>query len=197
MFMEHIQQTSLELPERNQYQLEIGEIDKMKNIIQSIKPNLIISCLRGDFEQQLLFHKELALEIENTRTTLYFFSTANVFDGDFTKHHTELDTPLAASPYGAFKIDCENTLQEILNERAVIIRIPQIWGRKSPRIDHIKSGIENNQIDVYSNLECNNLSDVLLARQLKYIMLNKLNGTFHLGTVDMMSHEHFIKELVK
>lgn len=188
--------TPLELPKSNQYQLKISEIDKIKDIIRSIKPDAIVSCLRGDFDQQLIFHKELALELENTNSILYYFSTANVFDGDFTKHHSELDTPNAVSPYGAFKIECENVLQQILNESAVIIRIPQIWGKKSPRLDNIRSGIENNQIDVYSNLECNNLSDVLLASQLKYIMINKPNGIFHLGSVDMMINKDFIAELV-
>ncbi|WP_075617707.1 sugar nucleotide-binding protein [Paenisporosarcina indica] len=189
--------SALKMPEANQYRLQINEIDKMKDIVESIKPDAVISCLRGDFDQQLIFHKELALIIKNIESILYYFSTANVFDGDFSQHHSELDTPNATSPYGKFKINCENTLQEILNERAVILRIPQIWGEKSPRMDIIKSGIENNHIDVYSNLECNNLSDTLLAKQLKYIMENKLNGIFHLGSVDMMTHERFIGKLAK
>jgi dTDP-4-dehydrorhamnose reductase len=186
----------VDLPEEKQFQLEISDMDKMKEIVQSIKPDSIISCLRGDFDQQLEFHRELALEIENTESVLYYFSTANVFDGDFTKHHSEEDTPNAASPYGQFKIECENMLQEVLKERAVMIRIPQIWGKKSPRLDQIRSGIENNSIDVYSNLECNHLTDELLAKQLKYIILHKLKGVFHLGAVDMMTQDTFIEKLV-
>ncbi|MGM0842726.1 MAG: sugar nucleotide-binding protein [Bacillota bacterium] len=184
------------LPEEKQFQLEISDMEKMKEIIHSIKPNSIISCLRGDFDQQLEFHRELALEIENTESVFYYFSTANVFDGDFTKHHSEEDIPIAASPYGQFKIDCEKMLQEVLKKRAVMIRIPQIWGKKSPRLDQIRSGIENNSIDVYSNLECNHLTDEFLAKQLKYIILHKLSGVFHLGAVDMMTQDRFIEELV-
>lgn len=187
---------SVDLPEEKQFQLEISDMDKMKEIVQSIKPDSIISCLRGDFDQQLAFHRELALEIENTESVLYYFSTANVFDGDFTKHHSEEDSPNAASPYGQFKMECENMLQEVLKERAVMIRIPQIWGKKSPRLDQIRSGIEKNSIDVYSNLECNHLTDEFLAKQLKYIILHKLTGIFHLGAIDMMTQDTFIKELV-
>lgn len=187
--------SSLKMPEAHQYRLQINEIDKIKEIMDSLKPDAVISCLRGDFDQQLIFHKELALKMKNTESRLYYFSTANVFDGDFSQHHSELDTPNAASPYGEFKINCEKALQETLKERAVILRIPQVWGEKSPRMDIIRAGIENNQLDVYDNLECNNLSDTLLAKQLKYIMENKLNGIFHLGTVDMMKHEEFIKRL--
>ncbi|MGM0752623.1 MAG: sugar nucleotide-binding protein [Bacillota bacterium] len=186
----------VDLPVEKQFQLEISDMDKMKEIVQSIKPDRIVSCLRGDFNQQLEFHRELSLEIENTESVLYYFSTANVFDGDFTKHHSEKDTPNAASPYGQFKIECENMLQEVLKERAVMIRIPQIWGKKSPRLDQIRSGIENNSLDVYSNLECNHLTDELLAKQLKYIILQKLTGVFHLGAIDMMTQDIFIEKLV-
>ncbi len=189
--------SELPMPEANQYRLQITELEKMKDIIDSIKPDAIISCLRGDFDQQLVFHKELALKIKDMESTLYYFSTANVFDGDFTQHHAESDPPNAASPYGKFKIQCEETLKEILNEHAVILRIPQVWGMESPRMDAVKIGISKSRLDVYSNLECNNLSDKLLAKQLRYILENKLNGIFHLGTIDMMTHQQFIETLAK
>ena len=117
------------LPQENQFQLEISDTDQMKDMVKATRPDAIISCIRGEFDQQLEFHRELALEIQNTESTLYYFSTANVFDGDFTKHHSEEDPPNAASPYGQFKVECENLLQELLGDRAVMIRIPQIWGR--------------------------------------------------------------------
>ncbi|WP_061809568.1 sugar nucleotide-binding protein [Rossellomorea vietnamensis] len=186
----------VDLPHENQFQLEISDTDQMKDMVKTLRPDSIISCLRGDFDQQLEFHRELAKEMQYRESTLYYFSTANVFDGDFTKHHTEEDAPNAASPYGQFKIECENLLQELLQERAVTIRIPQIWGKNSPRLDQIKSGIEEGAIDVYSNLECNHLTDELLAKQLKYIILHHVKGVFHLGAVDMMAQSQFVEELV-
>ena len=185
-----------DLPEDKQYQLEMSEIEKVTDILQSIGPDAIVSCVRGDFDQQLEFHRKLALEVANTNCIVYYVSTANVFDADFTKHHTEIDTPKASSPYGQFKIACETLLQQALKDHAVIIRIPQVWGRQSPRLDSIKLGIEKNEIEVYSNLECNHLSDVLLARQLKYILHHKHTGIFHLGAVDMLPHDRFIQQLV-
>ncbi|WP_369680117.1 hypothetical protein [Bacillus sp. AFS018417] len=44
------------LPNDKQFQLEVQQLDKLKEIIRTIKPNIVISCLRGDFDQQLLFH---------------------------------------------------------------------------------------------------------------------------------------------
>ncbi|MGE7997974.1 sugar nucleotide-binding protein [Lysinibacillus sp. NPDC093190] len=185
------------LPREKQFQLDITQIDRFKKMLKTINPDIVISCLRGDFNQQLEFHKQLATELKNSKGILYYFSTANVFDGDFSKPHFESDSCLAESDYGSFKIKCENTLQQIIGERAIIIRIPAIWGKNSPRMNLIKKGIEDNQvIDVYSNLECNNLLDTQLAKQLKYIIDNKLKGIFHLGSIDTMTQATFFERLI-
>jgi dTDP-4-dehydrorhamnose reductase len=185
------------LPDDKQFQLKIQQIDNLKEIIRSIKPEIVISCLRGEFDQQLKFHKELVMELPNKSSRVYYFSTTNVFDGDFSRPHTESDIPISESDYGNFKIECENMLKEILNERVMIIRIPAIWGKDSPRWNSIKESIKNNKvIDVYSNLVCNNLSDVLLAKQLRFIIENKLKGIFHLGSVDMMTQGQFYEKIL-
>lgn len=185
------------LPDGKQFQLEIQQIDKLTNITRSIKPDIVISCLRGEFDQQIKFHKELAMELRNSSSRLYFFSTTNVFDGDYSKPHTEIDIPISESDYGNFKIECENMLKEILDERVMIIRIPAIWGKNSPRWNLIKESIIKNQmIDVYSNLVCNNLLDVLLAKQLRFIIENKLKGIFHLASEDMMTQGQFFEQII-
>ncbi|MDR7237698.1 sugar nucleotide-binding protein [Neobacillus drentensis] len=187
----------ISLPDEKQFQLEIQQIDKLKEIIRSIKPDIVISCLRGDFDPQLKFHKELALELQHTSSRVYYFSTTNVFDGDFSRPHTETDLPIAESDYGKFKIACENILKEILNERVMIIRIPAIWGKNSPRLNLIKESIEDNKVmDVYSNLVCNNLLDVQLAKQLRFIIKNQLKGIIHLGTKDVTTQGQFFEQLI-
>jgi len=185
------------LPEEKQFQLEVHQIDKLREIIQSIKPDIVISCLRGDFDQQLKFHKELALTLQNTSSQVYYFSTTNVFDGDFSKPHTETDIPIAESDYGKFKIACENILKEILDERVIVSRIPAIWGKNSPRLHLIKESIKNNKIiDVYNNLVCNNLLDAQLAKQLRFIIENQLKGIIHLGTKDCMTQGQFYEQII-
>jgi dTDP-4-dehydrorhamnose reductase len=186
------------LPDDKQFQLDVKESSKMIEIISSIQPDIVISCIRGEFGQQLKFHKELAELLRNINSNLYYFSTTNVFDGDFSKPHTETDIPIAESEYGNFKIECENILNKILDERVQIIRIPAIWGKDSPRWNSIKESIRNSkEIEVYSNLECNNLLDIQLARQLRFIIENKLKGIFHLGSVDTMTQSQFYEQLLK
>lgn len=186
------------LPSDKQFQLGLQEHDKLKEIISLVQPDIVISCLRGEFDQQLEFHKQLALELQNTASRLYYFSTANVFDGDFSRHHTEYDTTVAESDYGQFKIECENMLKQILGDRTMIIRIPAIWGKESPRMNLVKNGFEKNEIIyAYSNLECNNLLDKQLAKQLHFIIDKELKGIFHLGSVDMMTQEKFFERLIE
>jgi dTDP-4-dehydrorhamnose reductase len=165
-------------------------------MIRSIKPDIVISCLRGEFDQQYTFHKELAMELAHNNSRMYYFSTTNVFDGDFSRPHFETDIPISESDYGKFKIECENMLKEILNERVMIVRIPAIWGKNSPRWNTIKDSIENNkEIDVYSNLVCNNLLDVSLAKQLRFIIEKELKGIFHLGS-DLMTQGQFYEQIL-
>jgi dTDP-4-dehydrorhamnose reductase len=189
--------TLTKLAPDKQIQLEVHQTHELRDILRSIKPDVVISCLRGEFGQQLTFHRELAEELRNTTSRLYFFSTTNVFDGDFSKPHIETDVPIAESDYGKFKIDCENMLTEILEERVNIIRIPAIWGKDSPRWRMILESIENTTvIDAYSNLMCNNLLDVQLARQLRFIIENKLKGIFHLGSVDTLTQSQFYEDIL-
>ncbi|MGG1572461.1 sugar nucleotide-binding protein [Fictibacillus sp. NRS-1165] len=185
------------LPDGKQFKLEVQQIDKLRELTRSIKPDIVISCLRGEFKHQLQLHKELATELRNSNSRLYFFSTTNVFDGDCSKPHTETDIPISESDYGKFKIECENMLKEILDERVMIIRIPAIWGKNSPRWSLIQESIKNKEmIDVYSNLVCNNLLDVLLAKRLRFIIENKLKGIFHLVSEDMMTHAQFFEQII-
>lgn len=185
------------LPREKEIQLDIQSIPQLKEVMRFIEPDIIISCLAGAFEQQLQFHKELAIELSDSVSRVYYFSTTNVFDGDDTRPHTETDIPVAESNYGKFKIECEGILKGILGDRVIIIRIPAIWGKDSPRLKVVKESLASNKaIDVYSNLFANNLLDVVLARQLRFIIEHDLRGIFHLGSTDMITHAEFYARLV-
>ena len=50
--------TQTKLPPDKQIQLEVHQTHEMRDILRSIKPDIVISCLRGEFGQQLKFHRE-------------------------------------------------------------------------------------------------------------------------------------------
>ncbi|ATP40062.1 dTDP-4-dehydrorhamnose reductase [Solibacillus sp. R5-41] len=186
------------LPDNKQFQMNIQDGEVLKTILNTVEPDIIISCLHGDFEQLLEFHRLLAVELKNKSSLLYFLSTTNVFDGDLSRHHSETDEPNSKSEYGQYKINCEIMLQDLLKERAIIIRIPGIWGKNSPRFNTLLKNLETNEpIQAYCNLECSFLTDVHLAQQLHFVLKNEVRGTIHLSSEDKIIESQFYEEIIK
>jgi len=78
-----------------------------------------------------------------------------------------------------------------------ILRIPQIWGKDSPRMKHLlKSLINNEKVVVYPKLFFNTNSDILLAKKVSYIIEHKLRGIFHLVADNVINHKIFFNELI-
>lgn len=180
------------------FQFNVENPDNINDLLNTLKPNLIVSCLRGDFHKQLIVHRKAAEYLEQNGGNLYFFSTANVFDNDLSKPHFEEELPNSHTDYGRYKIECENKLKEILHDHVCILRIPQIWGKNSPRMQQMLTLRHNNEkITVYPKFFHNTNTDVMLAKQLCHIISNDLKGTFHLTSDDIVNYEDFYTELMK
>ncbi len=183
-------------PERS-LRLDIGDLAGLRAILTTLWPDLVISALRGDFGQQLVFHGEIADYLKENGGRLYFFSTANVFDNDLTKPHDEDDLPNSRSEYGQFKITCERRLVELLGDKACILRLPQVWGKHSQRLDSLRKSLKNNEkIAVYPNLFISAISDQFAAEKAVYIIRHNLKGIFHLAAEDIVNHRDFYTQLI-
>lgn len=179
------------------FRLDIEILEDINEILNTVKPKIIISCLRGDFDRQLALHKRIAEYLKKNDGKLYFLSTTNVFDNDFSRPHYENDLPNSHSDYGNYKIECEKNIIEILHDNACIIRIPQIWGKNSPRMKEILKSIENKEkVVIYPKLFLNTNTDIMLAKQIAYIIQNNLKGIFHLGAKDIINNKDFYNELI-
>jgi len=178
--------------------VDLGDASKIEEIVETLQPKSIVSCLRGDFEKQLLFHEIIAKYVKNSGGRIYFFSTANVFDNDLKKPHCEEERPNSCTDYGQYKIACENSLLAIGKEQVCILRLPQVWGKESPRMTALLNSLhQNEEITVYPNLFFNTNTDIKIARQLCHIMKHDLKGIFHLAAGDVMSHEAFYNNLMR
>lgn len=176
---------------------DISKLHEIEDILDKVKPSRIIYCLRGDFDAQIKLINELAVYLRSNSGKLYFCSTGNVFDGDTTAPHFKHQEPIAESDYGKFKIECEKIIREELNENGIILRLPMIWGKDSPRLNSIVNALENNEnIEVYTNLYFNNNTDEMLARQIGYIIENDLKGIFHLGSREVADYYEFVKKII-
>ncbi|MBU3146676.1 sugar nucleotide-binding protein [Clostridium sp. CF012] len=181
----------------NPIYFNISEVYKIIDILNTVKPLNIVYCLRGDFDCQIELINELVKYLKPSNGKLYFCSTANVFDGDTTTPHKKNEEPIAESDYGKFKIECEKILKKGLGDNSIIFRLPMIWGKNSPRLNSLVTALNNNEkVYVYTNLYINNNTDVMLAKQVSYIIENDLKGIFHLGSSEVINYYEFVKKVI-
>jgi dTDP-4-dehydrorhamnose reductase len=179
------------------FKLNIEDSDDINIILNTIKPRNVISCLRGDFDIQLILHEKIAEYLKENGGNLYFFSSMNVFDNNLCKPHYEDDLPNSHTDYGQYKIECEKRITEILYENACILRLPQVWGRCSPRMSNLLNLLYNNKsVTVYPRLLYNANTDVMIAKQLICIIDNNLKGIFHLVPEDVVNYKDFYNVLI-
>lgn len=184
--------------EKNQHFYQFNaEEDDIFEILEVVKPNIIISALRGEFSAQIITHQHLAEYIMQTPSKLIFLSSANVFDAYSKYPSYENDKTLSHSIYGHLKIKIENMLLRLPQTKVAILRLPMVFGVTSPRLNDIKLLLkENLPIEVFPNLVMNVTSDHKLTQQIHYIINRNKNGVFHLGSDDLVHHDDFISTII-
>lgn len=177
------------------YDLEENDIFEL---LENIRPHIVISALRGDFAAQIQAHHHLVEYISDNDCQLFFISSANVFDAYSKYPSYENDKTLSESVYGRLKIKIENMLLRLPKEKMAILRVPMVFGNSSPRIKQIKNHIWNNEpIEVFPNLIMNVTHDAKLTQQIHFLINQNKSGIFHLGSKDLVHHDEFIKEIVE
>ena len=174
------------------------EEDDIFEILEAVKPDYIISALRGNFTAQVIAHQHLVEYVLHNTCKLYFISSANVFDAYSKYPSYEYDKTLSESIYGRLKIKIENMLLRLPKEKMAILRLPMVFGNTSPRIKEMKTTILNNEpVEVFPNLVINVTHDSKLTQQIHYLISKNKSGIFHLGSNDLVHHEEFIQEILK
>lgn len=174
------------------------EHDDIFELLEKVRPQIIISALRGNFAAQVIAHQHIAEYVTDTACTLYFLSSANVFD-TYSKYPSyETDKTLSESVFGRLKIKIENMLLRLPTNKAGILRIPMVFGNASPRIKEMKNRILSNEpVEVFPNLILNVTNDDKLTQQIHYLINRNKTGIYHLGSTDLVHHEDFIKEVLE
>lgn len=172
--------------------------DDIFTLLEKIKPDVIISAVRGDFAAQIIAHQHMVEYLEENTTRLLFISSANVFDAYSKYPSYEYDKTLSESIYGKLKIKIENMLMRIPKNKMAILRVSMVFGNSSPRLKELKTALQAQEpIEVFPNLITNVIDDDKLTQQIHYIINQDLYGIFHLGSKDLVHHEDFIKETIK
>lgn len=183
---------------KNMVYLDAGDLNNIRDILVKIEPNIIISSMRGEFEKQIQLHKIVSQYLLNKKDgKLIYLSSANAFDNSVETPHYESDVPNAESAYGIFKVSCEKMLIDMLNEKAIIIRVPFIWSKHAPRFLKIKEQIsEGKPIKCYRNLYSNHTTHIHIAHSIHAIINNGFSGIFHIGSKDIIEYKDFIGKLL-
>ena len=184
--------------QKNQHFFQYGvETDDIYEILEAVRPSIVVSALRGTFSSQILAHQHLAEYLKSNKCKVIFLSSANVFDAYSKYPSYENDKTLSNSVYGHFKIKIENMLLRLPKRKVAIIRLPMVFGSSSPRIKDIKGALQgHNPIEVFPNLIMNVTTESRVTQQVHYIVNRNKHGIFHLGSVDLVHHDEFIKEIV-
>lgn len=179
------------------YKYDLQE-DDLFQILEKIKPDYIVSAVRGDFNAQVQAHIHLLEYVAQHKVKLYFVSSANVFDAYSKYPSYESDKTLSDSIYGRLKIKIENMMMRLPKNKVGILRVPMVFGNTSPRVKEIKNLLEANEpIEVFPNLIINVTNEDRLMQQVHYLINQDKYGIYHLGSGDLVHHEDFIKEIIK
>lgn len=172
--------------------------DDIFEILKTIKPQVIVSALRGPFQDQIEAHHLIAEYAAISGARVILLSSANVFDAFSHYPSYEHDKTLSESVYGKLKMRCEHILMRSLPEsQYAICRLPMVFGPASPRLMEIKNSVLLHQpVEVFPHLIINTTTDGKLSQQLHYIINRKLSGIFHLGSKDLIHHKEFVRELI-
>ncbi len=172
--------------------------DDIFELLDRLKPQVIVSAVRGNFASQIQMHQHLSEYVHENDCTLYFLSSANVFDSYSKYPSYEFDKTLSESIYGRLKIKIENLLLRLPKKKVAILRIPMVFGNQSPRVKAMKENVLNNlPVEIFPNLIINVTNDDKLTQQIHYLINRNKSGIFHLGSTDLVHHEEFIKEVME
>lgn len=172
--------------------------DDLVEILELVKPSLVISALRGDFNTQVIAHQHLTDYAFTHTCKILFLSSANVFDAYSKFPSYEHDKTYSNSIYGHFKIKIENMLMRLPKSKWAILRLPMVFGAGSPRIEELLTKVKNKEaVEVFPNLVMNVTSHDKVAQQVHYIINRKKCGIYHLGSTDLVHHDDFVQELLQ
>jgi len=172
------------------------ETEPIDILLDTLKPTVIISAVRGNFTSQVQVHFQIINWLKKNSSKLIFLSSSNVFDNFHHFPSYEYDKTFSESIYGRFKIKIENALLRLPTNKYVIARLPMIFGHGSPRINEFKLHHKlNAPIEVFPNVIINATTLSKFTQQIHYIINRNRRGVFHLGSNNLIHHFDLIKDI--
>lgn len=197
--------------QKDMYELEITNKNKVEKLINKIKPDLIIHTAaitnidwaenypEETFNVNVIGTKNIFLSSKKIKSNFLFISTDSIFDGK-DGWYDEKDIPNPLNVYSKSKLEAEKIISDY--EKATILRT-SFYGKsniskKESFPIHILNELKNNRtvnaaIDKINNpIIVSNLVDIIFQ-----IFEKQLTGLFHVSSVDKMSSYEFALNIAK
>ncbi|QAA81034.1 dTDP-4-dehydrorhamnose reductase [Aequorivita sp. H23M31] len=173
------------------------EKDSMFLLLNKLRPTVIISAIKGDYDRQIEAHCQIVeYALLNQKCRILYISSSEVFDAKWRHPSYETDEPLSESTLGRFKISVEKLLLENIPSQTTIIRLPIVLGINSPAIFHLRQCIRHKAtFEVFPNLVITATTINKVCQQIHYIINRSVLGIYHLTSNDMVHHEDLFREI--
>ena len=186
--------TSRDQHEKNGIYLDVTDTTKLEEVVNTIKPDIIINCIGvlNEYASQntnLAFHvnsilpHQLVKLLERIDGKLIHISTDCVFLG--TKgDYIEMDTPDGTSDYAKSK-----QLGEVISKQHLTIRTSII----GPELKENGIGLflwfmkQKGKIKGYEQVFWNGVTTLELAKAIETMIKNEITGLYHLGSEEKIS----------
>jgi len=171
--------------------------DDIGSILTTLKPNFIISSLKGDFNDQLSVHRIIVdYVLETLDCKIIYLSSERVFDAKGKFPSYEEDILSSNSAVGKFKIKQEKAIAKLPSCKYAIVRLPMVLGINSPKIIQLKEASKHKaEFEVFPNLVISATTVNKVAQQIHYIINKNLEGIFHLSSNDLIHHSELFYEI--
>jgi len=176
-----------------------GETDDIEDILNTVQPDVIISCFTCNYKSGIKVHKQLFSYVTVTENCkLVYISSAQVFDGMSQFPAKEKDKPLSLSEVGKYHLSIEKIIRELPLEKHLIFRLPLVLGINAPELIRLKMAIKHkSNFEIFEDLVLNVTTDTHFPRHLHYLINQKKNGIFHSGSTDLVHHSDLFEEITE
>ena len=170
------------------------EKDEILHILVENTPDYFISVTRGDFKAQRKCHKTIIDYARVDDIEVFFYSTANVFDGKSDGSRVENDKVNAKSDYGKCKIAIETMMKD---GKQNIIRLPFVIAKGSPRHKLLEDAVNGgDMVKVPHPANITAITTDQIAEMQRYVIENNLKGVFHFAPKDVMLMKDLYAEIM-
>lgn len=204
------QYKNIEVIGTDAYELNIVDLQRLKEYIKSIKPDIVINsaaytnvdeCEKNRelaFKVNSLGTRNLAIACEEVGAKFIHMSTDYVFEGNGKIPYTEYDITNPISVYGKTKLLGENFVREFCS-KYFIVRTAWLYGYNGKNFVKtiLKASGEKDQLDVVNDQRGNPTNAEDLAHHILKLGLTEEYGVYHCTGSGECTWYDFAKAIVE